>query len=200
MFGVAFGGLVGAARLFDDSGSPTAKVDTTQPASTPTATSTPPASGLVPPDSRAEVEATSATPQPPFTSPFEFCRHVDTIDWPVKQHPGGEAYTGPDTPFVDDRGNPLVWRCWAEIVLTCEPGASGGPCLKVDTRTEPTAELRTWCAENPGQAPPLAVTGHNNAYEWSCDGTEPRITRRLVEENRIDGLGYLIGPWEEEKE
>ncbi len=136
-------------------------------------------------------------PSPLFTDPFAFCRWVDTIDWPVDKQPLGRHYVGDPAPFnrPGDAGNEVVWRCWAGKVLGCVVGANAAPCQKANTSREPSPELLTWCRENPGYPPPMAVTGHSNIFEWTCEGRIPRIVRQIIPDSMVDGLGYFLGPW-----
>ncbi|MEX0784981.1 MAG: S1C family serine protease [Dehalococcoidia bacterium] len=129
-----------------------------------------------------------------FDDPFEFCQNVSTIDWPVHLQPEGAGYVGNPSPFGSAE-QAIAWRCWDGKVLGCYAGASGGACMKINASTEPPAELVSWCQANPDSFPPLAATGHNNAFEWACAGQRPVITKRLIQPEQIDGLGYFLGTW-----
>ncbi|HTI03173.1 MAG TPA: hypothetical protein VL752_19675 [Acidisoma sp.] len=62
-----------------------------------------------------------------------------------------------------------VYRCDAGRMLMCTAGANL-PCGKADTARQLTAATH-WCADNPdADAIPAYVTGHDTAYQWSCQG------------------------------
>lgn len=145
--------------------------------------------------SAAAATVQTATQRTAITDPFEFCRHVDTIDWPVQSFPGGEIYEGPRQPFDEKFGSTVAWRCWDGSVLGCYTGATAGACMKANESTDPPAELRLWCSQHADQYPPAAATGHSTVYEWYCRGTSPTIVSRRVAREDIDGLGYFLGPW-----
>jgi len=166
------------------------------------------------PQAPAAAATTTPTPSPQPTAPaaasgtaiadpFAFCAAVGTADWSVTDYQGTARYVGPDQPFPGK-----VWRCWDGKVLGCETGATAGQCMKPNLSREPGPQLVAWCRANPDSSPPFAATGHATAYYWACTNGAPLIIgdaefldpktgqlQRIAD--HIDGLGYLIGPWDE---
>jgi hypothetical protein len=86
-----------------------------------------------------------------------------------------------------------VVRCVGSKLMGCYVGANLS-CYKAEkSRSLPGAT--TWCRQNPGsKIIPMAATGHDTIYEWSCRG------RRAIAGNEfltVDPQGYIANNWKE---
>jgi hypothetical protein len=96
--------------------------------------------------------------------------------------------------FGDDATNFMgttVYRCMNNEVWLCNYGANL-VCDKANTnRANPGAAQ--WCQQNPGAAGvPMAATGHDAIYSWTCAGKRAKITGAVA---KVDPRGYLASNW-----
>lgn len=157
------------------------------------------------PQPAAPTEPPSAE-QTQFTDPFAYCSAVGTVDEPDAR------YTGPKTPEVVVNGlrkaletpddapmDPFLagtyWRCMDGKVWACFVGANL-PCgSKANTDRTPTSEMEDFCKENPtSDFIPMAVTGHETVYNWSCKDGVPEAGEQFVE---LDAQGFQSDIWYE---
>ena len=150
-------------------------------------------SGAATPAAGATSQATAAT----YAEPFAYCAAVDTIDAPDAR------YTGPQYPasVVDGlakaSGHPVAsgaapWRCVGGAVWACTVGANL-PCGKIDTSKTASDAMNGYCASNP-DSPfiPAYISGHDTAYEWSCDGAKAVAGRQVI---TVDARGFGQQYW-----
>ena len=90
----------------------------------------------------------------------------------------------PNTAFV---------RCAGARLMGCYVGANLD-CGKANTRRM-LPGAAAWCRQNPGAANiPMAATGHDTVYEWSCEGTRAVAGRQVM---KVDRQGYIADNWKE---
>jgi len=89
--------------------------------------------------------------------------------------------------------NAAFVRCVGARVLGCYVGANLN-CGKADTRrTLPGATA--WCRDHPGDINiPMAASGHDTIYEWSCKGHHAVAGRVVM---KVDRRGYVADNWKE---
>jgi hypothetical protein len=84
-------------------------------------------------------------------------------------------------------------RCTGGKLLGCYVGANLD-CFKADTRRA-LAGATAWCRENPGSTGiPMAATGHDTIYEWSCNGRRAVAGKAVM---TVDPQGYIAENWKE---
>lgn len=84
-----------------------------------------------------------------------------------------------------------VARCMDGHVYACFVGANL-PCGKADTATNKPA-ITSWCKENPKvDFVPAYVTGHDSAYNWSCDNGLAHIQSPSA---ALDARGFFVDYW-----
>ncbi len=132
-----------------------------------------------------------------YENAFTYCAAVVTVDAPDAR------YSGPQypQPVVDAlaaaSGHGVAsgvapWRCVNGEVWGCTVGANL-PCGKIDTSIMPTRAMNDYCAANPGVGfIPAYVSGHDTAYEWSCDGPSAVAGRRVI---TVDDRGFAKEYW-----
>ncbi|MCC7364829.1 MAG: J domain-containing protein [Dehalococcoidia bacterium] len=142
------------------------------------------------PSATATAPTTAAAVQ--FTSIHDYCSVNRETDWP----PSAESprIDGINTP-TGPNDAPLVWRCAEGTAVVCDPGATGGACMRISFSTEPSSALRGFCAANPNSFPPNAVVGHNSAYQWRCTNGFARVEDELISAGAVDKRGYLLERW-----
>jgi hypothetical protein len=90
----------------------------------------------------------------------------------------------PNTAFV---------RCVGAKLMGCYVGANLD-CGKANTRRV-LRGATAWCHQNPGAANiPMAATGHDTVYEWSCKGRRAVAVRPVM---KVDPQGYIADNWKE---
>ena len=90
--------------------------------------------------------------------------------------------TVPNTAFV---------RCAGAKLMGCYVGANLD-CGKADMRRV-LLGATAWCRQNPGAANiPMAATGHNTIYEWSCKGRRAVASKIVM---KVDRRGYIADNW-----
>ena len=90
----------------------------------------------------------------------------------------------PNTAFV---------RCVGAKLVGCYVGANLD-CDKANTRRM-LPGATAWCRQNPGATNiPMAATGHDTIYEWSCKGTRAVAGRQVM---KVDLRGYIADKWKE---
>ena len=80
-------------------------------------------------------------------------------------------------------------RCVGSKLMGCVIGANLN-CFKGDTRRA-LPGATAWCRDNPGSAiVPMAATGHDTIYEWSCKGRRAVAGKAFA---TLDPQGYIAG-------
>jgi len=89
--------------------------------------------------------------------------------------------------------NAAFVRCAGPKLMGCYVGANLD-CDKAETsRSLPGATA--WCRENPGsKIIPMAATGHDTIYLWSCKGRHAVAGKARV---TVDPQGYIADYWRE---
>jgi hypothetical protein len=121
-----------------------------------------------------------------MSSPFDYCRVVDTIDTP------DDRYTGPAVPAAvasalsfstPPPANQVFWRCAGQAVYACN-SKNGHAC-----DLTPTVDMMlSYCAAHPDAKNLPAPNG-----SWSCTGKRPSIPRD--QEWPVDARGFYPGAW-----
>jgi len=84
-------------------------------------------------------------------------------------------------------------RCVGGKLLGCYVGANLN-CDKADTRRT-SFGAAAWCREHPGATDiPMASTGHDTIYAWSCKGSHAVPGKAIV---KVDRQGYVANNWKE---
>lgn len=143
------------------------------------------------------VGATSRATTATYADAFAYCAAGGTVDAPDAR------YTGPQYPpavidgLAKASGHPVAsgaapWRCVNGDVWACTVGANL-PCGKIDTSKTATDAMNGYCAANP-DSPfiPAYVSGHDTAYEWSCDGAKAVAGRQVI---TVDARGFAQQYW-----
>lgn len=147
--------------------------------------------------------ATSKT----FTDPFAYCAAVRDIDKPDARYAGEPvpdaivngfkqaAGLSASTEALDVLKKTTIWRCMDGKAYACNFGANL-PCdSRADTNQTPTAEMKDYCAANPGSDfIPMSVTGHATIYSWHCINDSPQMLEQIA---HVDAAGYLASIWYE---
>ena len=153
----------------------------------------------------ADVPSPETTPIPAgttFDNPWRYCEAVYTIDSP------GVEYVGEKPPASvrktvlnmagvsenDGASHSIVWRCMDGQVYACDVTESTHCLTKMTLLTIPSQAMIDECAkaENDGLTLPVAVTGPETPYEWSCAGTVPTISRQG---KTVDPRGFNANIW-----
>lgn len=126
-------------------------------------------------------------------SPSALCAGKGTVDatTPIPQSlvPAALALFGSDDATFIKRST--VYRCMDGQVWLCNYGANL-VCDKANTsRRNPGVEQ--WCKEHPRSPDvPMAASGHDTIYSWTCAGTKARIAGVA---SKVDPRGYLADNW-----
>jgi hypothetical protein len=84
-------------------------------------------------------------------------------------------------------------RCVGTKLQGCYVGANLD-CFKADTRRA-LPGATSWCRQNPGSNNvPMAATGHDTIYEWSCKGSLAVAGKAMV---TVDPQGFIAENWKE---
>jgi hypothetical protein len=90
-------------------------------------------------------------------------------------------------------GGAAYVRCAGPKLLGCYIGANLD-CFKAETRRK-LPGATAWCRDNPGSSVvPMAATGHDTIYAWSCNGRRAVAGRAMV---TVDPQGYIAENWKE---
>jgi hypothetical protein len=90
-------------------------------------------------------------------------------------------------------GDATFVRCVGAKLMACYVGANLD-CDKADTRRA-LPGATAWCRDNPGsQIIPMAATGHDTIYEWSCNGQRAVAGKAIA---TVDPHGYIAENWKE---
>ena len=145
-----------------------------------------PATAAATPVPLANAGSTEAASTPDMSSPFDYCRVVDTIDTP------DDRYTGPAVPAAvasalsfstPPPANQVFWRCAGQAVYACN-SKNGHAC-----DLTPTVDMMlSYCAAHPDAKNLPAPNG-----SWSCTGKRPSIPRD--QEWPVDARGFYPGAW-----
>lgn len=84
-----------------------------------------------------------------------------------------------------------TYRCMGGKVWLCNYGANL-VCDKANvSRSSPGAA--SFCRENPGaDSVPMAATGHDTIYSWTCVGAKARIAGQSL---HVDARGFIAENW-----
>ncbi|HEY5063437.1 MAG TPA: hypothetical protein VIJ04_01220 [Xanthobacteraceae bacterium] len=86
-----------------------------------------------------------------------------------------------------------VVRCVRGKLMGCFVGANLN-CDKADMRRS-SFGAAAWCRSHPGAADiPMAATGHDTIYAWSCKGSHAVPGKAVV---KVDRQGYVAQNWKE---
>lgn len=84
-----------------------------------------------------------------------------------------------------------TFRCMEGKVWLCNYGANL-VCEKADARRT-SAGAADYCKANPGTGVvPMAATGHDTIYEWTCAGNKAVISKQI---ETVDPRGFIAGNW-----
>lgn len=84
-----------------------------------------------------------------------------------------------------------VYRCMNGKAWLCNSGANL-VCGKANTSRK-SAGAASFCKENPGASVvPMAATGHDTIYQWSCAGKKARISQQIAD---ADPRGFIAANW-----
>jgi hypothetical protein len=146
-----------------------------------------------------------ATGLPQFSDPFAYCAAMGTVDG-TEGHYSGPPMTEPIARALikatggQESAESLkafmsnsVFRCVDGQVVACTVGANL-PCMdKLNLDQTPAQALLDFCSANStSDSIPMAVTGHNSAYEWACKDAKPFIVKQIAEP---DAQGFTKGIW-----
>jgi hypothetical protein len=140
-----------------------------------------------------------------FSDPFAYCAAVGQIDTPDAHYTGPKmddalfkdyltaAKLDPNMEYPDQFKQMTTWRCMDNKVYACNFGANI-PCdSKANTDKTPTQAITDYCKTNPDvDFIPMAVTGHNVIYSWSCVKGAPQLGNQL---DTVDAAGYQSSFW-----
>ncbi len=86
-----------------------------------------------------------------------------------------------------------VVRCVGRKLMGCVVGANLN-CGKADVRRT-SFGAAAWCRSHPGATDiPMAATGHDTIYAWSCKGHNAVPGKAVV---KVDRLGFVANNWKE---
>jgi hypothetical protein len=86
-----------------------------------------------------------------------------------------------------------VVRCVGGRLVGCLVGANLN-CGKADMRRS-LPGAGAWCRSHPGAADiPMAATGHDTIYAWSCKGRRAVPGKTIM---KVDRQGYVADNWKE---
>jgi hypothetical protein len=84
-------------------------------------------------------------------------------------------------------------RCAGRRLMGCYTGANLN-CFKADKRRL-LPGATAWCQDNPGSKNiPMAATGHDTIYEWSCDERRAVAGKAML---TVDPQGYIAENWKD---
>jgi hypothetical protein len=93
----------------------------------------------------------------------------------------------------DTTPNAAFVRCAGAKLMGCYVGANL-VCDKANTRRV-LPGATAWCRQNPGATNiPMAATGHDTIYEWSCKGRHAVAGKQVM---KVDPRGYIADNWKE---
>jgi hypothetical protein len=85
------------------------------------------------------------------------------------------------------------FRCMEGKVWLCNTGANL-VCGKAEA-SRTSAGAAAFCKQNPGSdVVPMAATGHDTIYEWTCAGKKAVISKQV---ETIDPRGFLTDNWKQ---
>lgn len=148
---------------------------------------------------------TTIPSQATYTDPFTYCAAVKTVDKP------DERYTGEAIPEEVIQGYlqaaglknttepedmlkaSTFWRCMDGQVMVCNAGANL-PCeAKANSDKTPTHAMSDYCKDNPEvDFIPMAVTGHDTIYDWSCEQGVAKVGEQI---SKVDAAGFIANIW-----
>jgi hypothetical protein len=85
------------------------------------------------------------------------------------------------------------FRCTGGKVWLCNTGANL-VCGKANT-SRSSAGASDFCQQNPGSdVVPMAATGHDTIYEWTCAGNKAVISKQI---ETVDPRGFITDNWKQ---
>ena len=132
--------------------------------------------------------------RPSQSDPVDFCRTAGNVDEPGLQAGGPHAgsWVRSRLGLRREQGAMVAWRCMNGHVLACVDGGGSAHCAKGSANRAVTAAMRRHCSLNPDQALPVAVTGTETIFAWTCAGRTPRIERQWA---WLDRRGFIATDW-----
>ena len=92
---------------------------------------------------------------------------------------------------ADTPSETLYVRCVGRKLMACSVGANLN-CFKADKRRELPGATE-YCRDNPDSTDiPMAVTGHDTIYAWSCKESKAVAGKSLL---KVDPQGYVSDNW-----
>ena len=136
-------------------------------------------------------EAKAATPQAaPQHNVVAFCRAHGTLDYPERTFFGPNYKYGMLPKPLEDT-DATKWRCMDGEVFVCQDSASGDWCSKKDPSREPSADIKEFCADNPGSDAVTDALDIYSASHWRCNGRKPVIDETWT----LDKRGFMQKMW-----
>jgi hypothetical protein len=140
-----------------------------------------------------------------YSDPFAYCAAVGQIDTPDARYTGPKMDDAlfkdylaaekldPNMDYPDQFKEMTIWRCMEGKVYACNFGANI-PCdSKANTDKTPSQAITDYCKSNPEvDFIPMAVTGHNVIYSWSCVNGAPQLGDPF---DTVDAAGYQSSFW-----
>jgi hypothetical protein len=140
-----------------------------------------------------------------YSDPFVYCTAMGTIDQPDARYSGEKVSDAVIEGYkqaagLQDSTEPsdiwkqaTVWRCMDKQVYACNFGANLPCTSKANTNKTPTQAMSDFCKENPGSDfIPMAVTGHDTVYNWSCVKDTATAGEQL---SQVDAAGFISNIW-----
>jgi hypothetical protein len=113
-----------------------------------------------------------------------------TLDYPERTFFGASYKYGMLPKPVQDTWA-TKWRCMDGEVLVCMNSASGDWCSKKDPSRKPSADIKDFCAANPGSDYVTAALEIYSASSWRCNGRKPVV----LETWALDERGFMRKMW-----
>jgi len=116
--------------------------------------------------------------------------HARPAKVPAELVPALAAAFGADKDAVRNGG---FVRCVGGKLMGCYVGANLN-CDKADMRRS-SYGAAAWCRDHPGATDiPMAATGHDTIYAWSCKGSHAVPGKMIM---KVDRQGYVADNWKE---
>jgi hypothetical protein len=118
--------------------------------------------------------------------------HVGTVDEVDGRYSGPKEPQAIRSQLTMD--GMFSWRCDHGKVMACSYGANL-PCWgKANASRAPDVNELQYCKEHPDDSIPMAVTGHNAVYSWTCHAGKPVIAGQTW---TVDDRGFVKEVWSE---
>ncbi len=137
-----------------------------------------------------------------FTSPWDYCGAIGTIDKPGPEYTGEASHPEIHKQVqmalarsaADGAGDNIIWRCADGSVYGCNATLSQDCLTQMDLSHTPAEAAISECAkaEMNLQTLPSAVVGRETPYEWICQEGKPIISGQGIS---VDEQGYNSMIW-----